>query len=137
MMTLFFGNEMTLKTNLLVWEPMVTFNGLVSCMTSFNDRFQPSMISIGIGVFFSIRANLYYHISSLSIKHVNALESRNAWASIIISLLHLAMISTNKNGIGFEDRLGPFSLHDASKSNFMVPIEIGHACFLTSLVMDW
>jgi len=47
------------------------------------------------------------------------------------------MIGTNKHGVGLEDRLGLFSLHDASKSNFMVPIETGHACFLTPLVMDW
>jgi hypothetical protein len=38
---------------------------LVSCMTSLNERFQPSMTSIGIGVFFSIKANLYYHIKFL------------------------------------------------------------------------
>ncbi len=87
--------------------------------------------------FFSIKANLYYHISSLSIKHANALESINFEPSIVISLLHLTMIGTNKHGVGFEERLGPFSLHDASKSNFMVPIEIGHACFLTLVVMDW
>jgi hypothetical protein len=28
----FLGNEMTLETTLLVWEPMVTSNGLVSCV---------------------------------------------------------------------------------------------------------
>ncbi len=47
MMTRFLGDEMTLKTTLLVWEPMVTSNGLVSCVTSLDERFQPSMTSIG------------------------------------------------------------------------------------------
>jgi hypothetical protein len=37
---------MTLKTTLLMWEPMVTSHGLVSCVISLDERFQPSMISI-------------------------------------------------------------------------------------------
>jgi hypothetical protein len=32
MMIGFLEDEMTLKTTLLVWEPMVTSNGLVSCV---------------------------------------------------------------------------------------------------------
>jgi hypothetical protein len=51
---------------------------LVSCVTSPDERFQPLMTSTGTGVPFSTRANLYFHISSLSIKYVNALESRSA-----------------------------------------------------------
>jgi hypothetical protein len=47
------------------------------------------------------------------------------------------MINTNKHGVKFEDRLKPFSLYDASRSSFMIPIEIGHAHFLTPLVVDW
>jgi len=47
------------------------------------------------------------------------------------------MIGTKKHGAGSKDRLGPFSLHDASKYNLEVPIEIGHAHFPTSLVVDW
>jgi len=31
-------NEMTLRITLLVWEPMVTFNGLVSCVIRPNER---------------------------------------------------------------------------------------------------
>jgi len=136
MMIGFLGDEMTLKTTLLVWELVVTFNGLISCLTNPDERFQPSMTSTNIGVLFSTRANLYCRISFLSIKHVNALESRNAWASIITSLLHLIMIGTKKHGVGFEDRLGPFSLHDASRSSLMIPIETGHAYFPTPLVVD-
>jgi hypothetical protein len=47
---------------------------LVSCVIGPNKRLQPSMTSIGICVHFSIKANLYYHTSSLSIKHANASE---------------------------------------------------------------
>jgi hypothetical protein len=46
-------------------------------------------------------------------KYINALESRNAWASIVTNLLHLTMIGTKKHGVRFKERLGPFSLHDA------------------------
>ncbi len=55
MMTRFLGDEMTLKITLLVWEPMVTFNGLVSCVINIDERFQPSMTSTGIGVLFSTK----------------------------------------------------------------------------------
>jgi hypothetical protein len=46
------------------------------------------------------------------------------------------MIGTKRHGVGFEDRLGPFSLHDASRSILLVLIKIGHVCFLTLLVME-
>ncbi len=59
---------------------MVTSNGLVSCVTSPDERLQPLMTSIDIVVLFSISANSYCRTGSLSIKHVDALESRNAWA---------------------------------------------------------
>ncbi len=64
-------------------------------------------------------------------------NERSVWASIVTSLLHLTMINTNKHGVEFEDRLRPFSLYDASRSRLMIPIEIGHAHFLTPLVVDW
>jgi hypothetical protein len=57
--------------------------------------------------------------------------------SIVTSLLHLIMIGTNKHGVGSKNKLGPFSSHDASRSSLSVPIEIGHACFPTPLVVDW
>jgi hypothetical protein len=60
------------------------------------------MTSTHIGVFFSIKTNLYYRTSSLSIKHVDVLESINSWTSIITSLLHLTMIGTKKHGVGSE-----------------------------------
>jgi len=72
MMTRFFRNEMTLKTTLLVWEPMVTYNGLVSWVTSLEERLWPLMNLTSIGVFFSTIANLYCHTIFLSMKHVDA-----------------------------------------------------------------
>jgi hypothetical protein len=88
------------------------------------------MTSTSINVLFSIRANLYCHISSLSTKYADELESKNVGASIVTSLLHLTMIGSKKHGARF-DRLGPLSLHDASRSNLVVLIEIKHVCFLT------
>jgi hypothetical protein len=46
------------------------------------------------------------------------------------------MIDTKKYGARFEDRLRPFSLHDASRSSFEVPIETVHVRFPTPLVVD-
>ncbi len=43
MMTIFHINEMTLKTTLLMWKPMLTFNSLVSCAIGPNERLWPSM----------------------------------------------------------------------------------------------
>jgi hypothetical protein len=94
------------------------------------------MTSIGIGVFFSNKANLYCQSNSLSIKHVDALQSKSVWAFIITSLLHLTMICTKKYGVGSKDKLGPFSLHDASRSSLAIPVEIRHVRFLTPLVVD-
>jgi hypothetical protein len=94
------------------------------------------MTSTSTSVFFSTRANLYCHISFLSIKHANAPKSRSVWASIVTSVLHLIMISTKKHGVRPKDRLRPFSLHDASRLSFIVPIETGHVHFLIPLVVD-
>ncbi len=68
MMIGFFGDEMTL----LVWKLMVTSNALVSCVIGFNERIQLSMTLTNTNVSFSTKANLYCHINSLSMKHVNA-----------------------------------------------------------------
>jgi len=84
----FFGDEMILKSTLLVWKPMVTFNGLVSCVISLHESLWPSMTSTGIYVHFFTTTNLYCHISSLSMKHANTLKSKSVWASIVTSSLH-------------------------------------------------
>ncbi len=70
-------------------------------------------------------------------KHVNALKSKNVWASIVTSLLHLTMIGTKKYSVKSKDRLEPFSLHDVSKFSLIVSTETTHACFSTPLVMHW
>ncbi len=49
MMTWFLGDEMTLKTTLLVWEPMVISNGLISWVFGFDKYFdyqwfQPTLV---------------------------------------------------------------------------------------------
>jgi hypothetical protein len=46
------------------------------------------------------------------------------------------MIDSKKHGVGFEDRLQAFSLHDASKFNLAIPIKSGHARFSTPLIVD-
>jgi hypothetical protein len=46
------------------------------------------------------------------------------------------MIGIKKYGVGFENRLRPFSLHDASRSNLVVPIETRHVHYPTPLVVD-
>jgi hypothetical protein len=45
---------------------------LVSCVIGFNERIQLSMTLTNTNVSFSTKANLYCHINSLSMKHVNA-----------------------------------------------------------------
>ncbi len=130
----FIRDEITLKTTLLVWEPMVTSNGLVSSMIVPKVKFRPSMTSTNIGVLFSTRVNLYCHTNSLIIKHADALKSISVWASIITSLLHFTMIGMKKHGVRSKNRLGSFSLHDASRSNLAVPIKTRHARFPTPLI---
>jgi hypothetical protein len=94
------------------------------------------MTSTSTNVLFFTKANLYCHTNSLSIKHVNALDSRSAWASIVTSLLHLTMIGTKKHCDGSKDRLRPFSLHDTSRSSLMIVTETLHAHFPIPLVVD-
>jgi len=95
------------------------------------------MASIDIGVLFSSKANLYCCTSSLYIKHVHVPQSKNVWASIFTSLLHLTLIGTKKHGVGFENRLRPFSLHDASRSSLVDTTKNIHVCFSTPIVVGW
>jgi hypothetical protein len=46
-----------------------------------------------------------------------------------MDLLHLIAIKNNKQNVGSENRLGPFQLHDASKSSFTILIETKHPHF--------
>jgi hypothetical protein len=65
---------MTLKTTLLMGDPIVTCNALVSCVTSLNEKLHPLIISTSIGVCFFTKANLRCHANSLLMQHANALE---------------------------------------------------------------
>jgi hypothetical protein len=108
---------------------MVIFNTLVSCIIGLEKRFWPSITSIAIGVIFFTKGSFSCHTNSLSMKHVNAPKSSSALVFIVTDLLHLIMIGNKKQGVGFEDRLGPFWSHDASRSNFTIPINTRRLCF--------
>jgi hypothetical protein len=77
MMIGFVGDEMKLKTTLLLCDLIVTINVLVSCVTGLEKRFGPSIVSTTIGVIFSTNAKLCYRINSLSMKHADASESKS------------------------------------------------------------
>jgi hypothetical protein len=72
MMIGFVGNEMTLKTTLLLCDPIITVNALVSCVTGLEERFWPLIILTAIGVIFSTNAKLCCCTNTLSMKHANA-----------------------------------------------------------------
>ncbi len=48
-------------------------------------------------------------------KHVHALKLNNALVFVVMGLLQLIVINNKKQGVGFEERLGPFWSHDALK----------------------
>jgi hypothetical protein len=73
MMIRFVRDEMTLKTTLLLCDPIVTINTLVSCVKDPKERFRPSIILNTIGVAFSTNAKLCCHTNSLSMKYADAL----------------------------------------------------------------
>ncbi len=75
MMIRFVGDEMTLKTTLLLYDPIVTVNVLDSCITSPKERFRISIILTTVSVTFSTNAKLCCCTNSLLMKHANALES--------------------------------------------------------------
>jgi hypothetical protein len=66
------------------------------------------IISITIGVIFSTNAKLCCRTNSLSMKHVDALEPKSEWVCIIMDLPPLIMMGNKKQGVGFEDKVGPF-----------------------------
>jgi hypothetical protein len=41
-------------------------------------------------------------------KHVDALEPKSEWVCIIMDLPPLIMMGNKKQGVGFEDKVGPF-----------------------------
>jgi hypothetical protein len=88
----FGGNEMMLKTTLLLCDPIVTINTLVSCITGLEERFRPSIISTATNVVFSTNTKLCYRANLLSMKLVDALGLRSAWVRIVVDLPPLIMM---------------------------------------------
>jgi hypothetical protein len=71
-------DEMTLNTTLLLCDPIVTVNALVSCVTSLKERFQPLITLTTTNDVFSTNTKLCCCTNSLSMKHANAPKSRCA-----------------------------------------------------------
>jgi hypothetical protein len=96
MMIGFVGDEMTLTFFLLLCNPIVTINTLVSCIITPEKRFRPSITSIAL-VSFSPPTPSYVVILILCrMKHVDAFESRNAWVCVIMDLPPLIMMGNKK-----------------------------------------
>jgi hypothetical protein len=64
--------EMTLKPILLMCDPIVIINVLVSCVISPEERFRLSIILITTNVVFSTNTKSCCHIKPLLMKHVDA-----------------------------------------------------------------
>jgi hypothetical protein len=92
MMIGFVEDGMTLKTIVLLCDPIIIINALVSCVIGLEDRFQPSIILIATGVIFSTNAKLYCHTNPLSMKHANAFE----WVHTVMDLPPLIMMGIKK-----------------------------------------
>jgi hypothetical protein len=103
MMIEFVKDEITLKTTLLVCNPMIIFNALVSCVVSFEKK---PLITMNI-VFFT-RVSLNYRTNFLSMKHLDAPKSSNVLTFIIVDLLHLIVINKEKQSLEFKYKLGQF-----------------------------
>jgi hypothetical protein len=96
---------MTLNFILLFCDPIIIVNALVSCITCLEKKFRPLIISIAIGVIFSTNSKLCCHINPLLMKHADAFESRS---HTIVDIPPFIMMGNKKQGVGFEDKVGPF-----------------------------
>jgi hypothetical protein len=114
MMISFVEDHMTLKTILLLCDPIIIVNALVSCVTSPKEKFQPSITSTTTGVTFSTNTKLCYRTNSLLMKHADALT----WVCKIVDLPPLIVMGNKKQDVSFEDKVEPFQTHNASRSNF-------------------
>jgi hypothetical protein len=108
MMIRFVRNEMKLKTTLLLCDPIIIVNVLVSHVIGFEQRFQPSIISIATSVAFSTNAKLCCCTNSLSLKHVDAPESRSVWVHTIVDLTPLIVMGNKKQDVGFKNKASLF-----------------------------
>ncbi len=112
MMTRFFGDETTLKTILLMCDPIVISNALVSYVMGLEEKFQLLMTSIGIGLSFSTKANLCCWTNYLLMKNAYALKSTNVLFPFPWTCWFDNDWKVKKHGVGSKDKLGPFSSHD-------------------------
>jgi hypothetical protein len=108
MMIQFVEDEMILKITMLLCDPIVIVNGLVSCIISLEKRFRPLITLTSIGVAFFTNTKLCCHTNSLLMKHVNTLESKIVWVHTIMDLPPLIVMGNKKQGVSFEDKVGPF-----------------------------
>jgi hypothetical protein len=104
----FIEDEMTLKTTLLLCDPIITINAFVSCITSLEERFQPMIISTATGVAFSTNVKLCCRTNPLSMKYADALQSRSVWVCTTMDSPPLIMMGNKKQGFGFKDKVRPF-----------------------------
>jgi hypothetical protein len=117
----FVGDEMTLKITLIVCNPMVIYNALVTYVISSKERLWPLITSIATSMVFFTKGNLSCCTNSLSMKHVNASKSSNASIFVVMDLLHFIAIDNKKQDVGSKYRLRSFQSHNASKSNLTIP----------------
>jgi hypothetical protein len=108
MMIRFVEDDMTLKITLLLCDPIVTINVLGSCVIGFEKRFRPLITLTVVCVAFSTNAKLRCRTNFLSLKHANAFESKSVWVHIVVDLPPLIVMGNKKQGVGSEDKVGPF-----------------------------
>ncbi len=131
----FVGDEMTLKTTLLLCDLIVTINALVSCITGLEERLRPMITLTATCVVFSTNTKLWCHTNSLPMKHVDAPESRSAWVCVIVDLPPLIVMGNKKQSVGSKEKVRLFWMHDASRVSLMVPTKNWHPCFPSLLVL--
>jgi len=104
MMIGFVQDEMTLKTTLLLCDPIIIVNAMVSCIIGLEERFQPLITLTVAYVLFSTNTKLCCWTNPLSMKHANALELINVWVYMIVDLPPLIMMGNNKRVLVLEIR---------------------------------
>jgi hypothetical protein len=106
MMIRFVKDEMTLKTTLLLCDPIVTINVLVSCIIGPEERFRPSITLTAIGVVFSTK--LCCRTNYLSMKHANAPKSKIIWVHAIMDLPFLIVMGNKQENVRSKNKVGSF-----------------------------
>ena len=120
---------MTLNV-MILWCCSITIsNGVVSWVTSSNTRGLPSITSTGIECLFVTKGSLWRSIKSLSIKHVEALESNKVWILIILESIY-TISGTIKQGKALIVRIGLLIKDCAIFSSCTVHVVTQYLCFL-------